>query len=69
MKRCLFTTKKQKTMTSSLYNDDLFVECYAIVKGKMANKMPLSEVEEVMAENIRRFYAAVHCIENQDNKR
>ena len=48
----LFSTKiqKQKNTTKSLYENDPFLECYAIVKGKMANKIPLNDVEQVMAE-------------------
>ena len=62
----LFGTKqKQETMKRSLYEDDPFIECYAVVKGKMANKMPLTEVEQVMAECIRRFYGAIHPTENK----
>lgn len=49
-------------MTKS-YDDDPFLECYAIVKGKMANKMPLNDVELVMAENIQRFYTTLHKME------
>jgi hypothetical protein len=52
-------------MKRSLYEDDPFIECYAVVKGKMANKMPLTEVEQVMAECIRRFYGAIHPTENK----
>lgn len=61
----LFGTKiqKQETTTKSLYDNDPFLECYAIVKGKMANKMPLNDVELVMSENIQRFYTALHKME------
>lgn len=61
--------KKQKQQQKDNNDDDPFMECYAIVKGKMANRIPLSEVEEVMAENIRRFYAAIHDFEGKNNKK
>lgn len=69
MKSFFTKIQKQTNMTKSLYDDDPFLECYAIVKGKMANRISLNDVELVMAENIRRFYAAVHSVEEQTTKR